>query len=75
MPYIAIKCYPKDDDTKKKVVEKINDIFLEYWGCPKEAISVSLEEVAPEEWEAKVVKPQIEANPDIMMIASGEKKY
>jgi len=75
MPYINIKCYPKDEETKKKVVEKINDIFLEYWGCPKEAISISLEEFAPEEWESKVVKPQIEPNPDIMMIVSGEKKY
>lgn len=75
MPYIAIKGYPKDEETKKKVVEKINDIFVEYWGCPPEAISVSVEEFLPEEWEAKVVKPEIEANPDKMMIISGEKKY
>ena len=47
MPYVAIKAYPKDEDTKKKLVEKINDVFLEVWGCPPEAISISLEEVAP----------------------------
>lgn len=29
MPYIAIKTSPKDAETKKKVVEKINQIFLE----------------------------------------------
>ena len=29
MPYIAIKCYPKDEATKKAVVEKINETFLE----------------------------------------------
>lgn len=34
MPYIAIKAFPKDAETKKKVVEKINQIFLEEWGCP-----------------------------------------
>ena len=75
MPYIAIKGYPKDEETKKKVVEKINDIFVEYWGCPTEAISISVEEFKPEEWEEKVVKPEIEANPNKMMIMSGKKKY
>lgn len=29
MPYIAIKAYPKDEETKKRVVEKINQVFLE----------------------------------------------
>ena len=43
MPYIAIKAYPKDEETKKKVVLEINEIFLKYWGCPPEAISVSME--------------------------------
>ena len=75
MPYIAIKAYPKDAETKKKVVDEINEIFIKYWGCPKEAISVSLEEFAPETWEEKVVKPEIEPNKDKMMILSGEKKY
>jgi len=27
MPYIAIKAFPKDAETKKKVVEKINQFF------------------------------------------------
>ena len=34
MPYIAIKAYPKDEKTKKEIVEKINQLFLETWGCP-----------------------------------------
>ena len=34
MPYIAIKTFPKDEETKKKVVERINELFLELWGCP-----------------------------------------
>ena len=75
MPYIAIKAYKKDEEIKKKVVDEINEIFLKYWGCPKEAISVSMEEFDPGEWEDKVVKPEIEPNSDKMMILSGEKKY
>lgn len=75
MPYIAIKAYPKDEEIKKKVVDEINDVFLKYWGCPAEAISVSIEEFAPEVWEENVVKPEIEPNADKMMIFAGKKKY
>ena len=75
MPYIAIKAFPKDEETKKKVVEKINQIFLEEWGCPQEALTISLEEIVPDEWEKKVVKPEIEPKKDCMMLFNGEKKY
>ena len=75
MPYIAIKAYPKDMETKKKVVDEINEVFKKYWGCPPEAISISMEEFKHEVWEEEVVKPQIETNVDKMMILSGEKKY
>ena len=74
MPYIKIKCYPKDEETKNKVVEEINETFLKYWGCPAEAISISLEEVDPSKWE-NVVKNEIEPDRDKMMILSGEKKF
>ena len=75
MPYIAIKCYPKDEETKKKAVDKINEVMLEIWGCPPQALIISLEEISPEEWAEKVLKPEIEPNLDKMMIVSGEKKY
>ncbi len=75
MPYIAIKSYPKDQATKEAVVEKINEIFLEVWGCPQEAITISIEEVAPADWEEKIVKPEIEPRKENMMILSGEKRY
>ena len=75
MPYIAIKAYPKDKEIKKQVVEEINQVFLKYWGCPQEAISISMEEFAPETWEECVVKPEILPKSDKMMILSGEKKY
>lgn len=74
MPYIKIKCYPKDEEIKKNVVNKINEIFLEYWGCSQEAISISLEEVKPENW-GEVVEKEIMPDEDKMMILSGKKKY
>lgn len=75
MPYIAIKAFPKDEETKKKVVNKINQIFLEEWGCPQEALTISLEEISPDDWNEKVLKPEIEPKKDSMMILDGQKKY
>ena len=75
MPYISIKGYPKDKETKEKIVTEINELFLKYWGCPQEAISISVEEYAPEIWEESVVKPEIEPKEDKMMIFSGKKRY
>ncbi len=74
MPYINIKCYPKDEETKKKVVERINDTFLELWGCAPEAISISLEEIQPQNWD-EVIQNEIRPNSDKMFILSGEKRY
>lgn len=75
MPYIRIKAYPKDEETKKRVVDKINAVFLEEWGCPQEAISVSIEEIAPQDWEEKVHKPEILPKKDNMLILDGQKQY
>ncbi len=75
MPYIAIKSYPKDEETKKRVVEKINQVFLEEWGCKPQALTISLEEVQPENWEDQVRKPQIEQNEEYLMIKDGERLY
>ena len=75
MPYIAIKSFPKDEKTKKRVTEKINEIFLEEWGCPAAAITISIEEILPANWEEKIVKPEIEPKADKMMILSSEKRY
>ncbi len=72
MPYIQIKAYPKDENIKKKVAQKIEEVFLEEWGCKKEAISVSFEEIDPANWENTVVKPLIEPNKDKMYILNGE---
>lgn len=75
MPYIQIKAYPKNEEIKKRVADRINQVFLEEWGCPQEAISVSVEEVLPQDWNEKVVKPEIEPNKDKMLILDGEKLY
>ena len=71
MPYIAIKAYPKDAAIKKRVAERIRQVFLEEWGCPAEAISISMEEVAPADWEKTVVEPEILPRRDRMLVLNG----
>ena len=75
MPYIAIKAYPKDEDIKKKVADRINKVFLEEWGCKQEAISVSFEEIKPEVWDDEIRNGEIESKKDKMFILDGQKKY
>ena len=75
MPYIAIKAYPKDEEIKKRVADRINQIFLEEWGCKQEAISLSFEEIKPEVWDDEIRNGEIESKKDKMFILDGQKKY
>ena len=73
MPYIEIRAYPKDEAIKQRVAERIKQVFLEEWGCPEQAISVSFEEFDPKDWESKVVEPIVRRNEDRMYILDGKK--
>ncbi len=72
MPYIEIRAYPKDEKIKKEVAKEIENIFLEKWGCKKEAISISFEEVDPQNWQSDVVNTVMVKNNDKMYIKNGE---
>lgn len=51
MPHIRVQLFPgRDEETKKKMADKLRDSAQEAIGCPKEAICVSVEEVKPEDW-------------------------
>ncbi len=75
MPYIAVKGFPKDDETKKKVVEEINQVFLKYWGCPQKAINIAMEAIDPADWDERITNAEIPQNKEHMMILDGEKQY
>ena len=75
MPYIAIKTFPKDEETKRRAIEKLNEVFMEYWDCPPQAITISCEEIAKEDYVEKVVKAEIEPKMENVYILNGEKKF
>ena len=75
MPYVDIKCFPRTEEMRKDIVEKINTVLQEAWGCPAETISISLEEVTPENWDAQVKAAEMDPREDTMFILHGEKRY
>lgn len=72
MPYIAIKGYPKDEETVRKVAERLNDALLELWGCPQEAINISYEAVSPDVWDERMERGEIAENRDKMLLYAGK---
>jgi 4-oxalocrotonate tautomerase len=75
MPYVDIKCFPRNEEMRRDIVEKINQVLIDAWGCKPETISISLEEVEPENWDAQVKETEMDARADSMFILHGEKKY
>lgn len=73
MPYIAIKGFPKDEETIRKVADRFNEALLELWGCPQEAINISYEAVPPEEWDERMERGEIAQNREKMLIYGGKR--
>jgi len=74
MPYIAVKMWPKDAEVRKSLAEKISQAVQDAIGCPPQAVTVSIEEIAQEKW-VETVGPELEAKKDKMYIVKGEKTW
>ncbi len=63
MPHVIVKLYPgKSDGQKLELAEAIAKNVMEILNHREQSISVSFEEVAPEEWAEKVYEPDIIQN-------------
>ena len=52
MPHIQVSLYPgRDDELKNKMAKELKNTMVEKIGIPPEAISVSIEDVEPEDFE------------------------
>jgi len=71
MPYIAIKAFPKTEEMKAELAKRVNQAVIDALGCPAEAITLSIEDVQPENWQ-QVIDTQITPNMDKMYIVSGK---
>lgn len=51
MPHIDVNLFPgRTEEQKQKLAEKIVEDAMEILGAPREALSVAMHEVAPENW-------------------------
>ena len=73
MPYVAIKTFPKNGEEKAEAAERISKILQEVWGCEPDWISVSIENIDPDDWDAKVVNTAMRQNMENMLILDGKK--
>ena len=75
MPYVSIKTFPQEDDARRRAAEKIHRLLMEEWGCDADWISVSVENVDPDEWDRRIVRGAMEDDAPFMLIRDGEKLY
>lgn len=63
MPHVIIKMWPgKSEQDKARLTQEIVKDVMTVVGCGEESVSVAIEEVASEEWAAKVYNPDIVGN-------------
>jgi 4-oxalocrotonate tautomerase len=60
MPHVIVKLWPgKTEQQKKQLAERITSAVMTSLGYGEDAVSVSLEEVAPGDWTEKVYRTDI----------------
>ncbi len=65
MPHVLIKMLPgRSEAQKADIAEKVTRAVMEGAKCKEDAVSVSIEDVASEDWTETVYKPDIMARPE-----------
>lgn len=67
MPHVIIKLYPGRTEAQKKQLagEIVKDVVA-IAKCEQKSVSVAFEEVDPQDWVAKVYKPDIMEKKDLL---------
>ncbi len=65
MPHVIVKLRSgRSEQQKAKLAEHITQAVMAGAQCAEESVSVSIEDVEPDEWVEKVYKPDIIGKPD-----------
>lgn len=60
MPHVIVKLWPgKTEHQKRLLAERITHDVMDVLNYGEESVSVSLEEVEPQDWSEKVYQPDI----------------
>ena len=61
MPHIAVRMYPgRDEETKKALAQKIQDLVVEELKLPREVVSVSMTDIEKEKFPEAMAKIPME---------------
>ena len=72
MPHVIVKLHPgRTEEQKSRLAEKIVKDVMEIADCPEKSVSVAFEEVAPEDWADKVVRPDMLTHPERLLKKPG----
>lgn len=67
MPHVSVKCFPgRTEEQKQALAKKITEDVKEIMNASEENISVSIEDINPEDWENKVKTVEILPKADVM---------
>lgn len=67
MPHVSVKCYPgRTKEQKERLAKKITEDVMEIMDAKIETISVTIEDIQPEDWESTVKNVEILPKEDIM---------
>ena len=65
MPHVIVKLHAgRSEHQKAKLAEEVTKAIMTGANCPEDAVSVRIEDVAPNDWTEKVYKPDIIGNAD-----------
>lgn len=65
MPHVIVKLYSgRTDQQKSRLAELVTKAIMDGASCGEAAVSVAIEDVAPDDWGEKVYKPDIVAKQD-----------
>jgi 4-oxalocrotonate tautomerase len=74
MPHVIVKLWPgKSEQQKTELTKKITNDVMTVLKYGEESVSVSIEEIKPNDWEEKVYKPDIINGPGKMYKKPGYK--
>ena len=60
MPHVIVKMHPgRTDEQKNRLAQAIADSVVQIARCEDKSVSVSIEEIAPEDWAEAVYRPDI----------------
>jgi 4-oxalocrotonate tautomerase len=74
MPHVIVKMYAGRTESQKRILaDEITRAVREVLGSEDDAISVSIEDVAPQDWTERVYRPDIVNKPEQLYKKPGYK--